>query len=344
MTYWKINPKKEYTDKIQALGQELAVLREGDPQKNKAVFNAKWFELYQVSLRVFCKYVCEDDADGTAQDGQESGYVYINEKRVPDEVQEAFAKVMDEVVRLYDYEKEPNLFKFMNSRFKLRYQTLLEGQTFTLADYDSSDGNNEDEATDKKDTDKKAKGKVESLDALTYTQKDKEGEKSRPDAYTPSTTDDIDQLEAEYLLDGIFLDLAAEIISMTSKVKLTSRVNYYRLFYTSQLISFLKVRNSKPYFQHESKVYNSLKKAFIDYCVEQQCETLEQIQAASLRWLRDVVDRVVEPNIRIPIPIEQEVELTYMNRNEMKKPIAQQTLKEQKSYYNKMFKEIRSRM
>lgn len=363
MTDWKVYLPPEIAQKIDRLGYEVFCLSKKLDQKgNRARYDAKWFELYQMMLKPFCRNIIADDPNAKT----ENQTYHIDENRVPLDVQEAFQMALDESVRLFDPEKS-SLTSFMVSRFKAR---LIDINRTLLVDYSGDDGKNwwtsdntMEAAGD--ETDSEACDNEEVLETEEETLKEPETpnktkRKKAPVSLesmvaNPSVSDDVGpiyqpvtdggfiQLEGEFLVDEIFLAFASDIIELSANLKMKTRVNYYRLFFTSNMTSFLKLRKSRPYFQRRNKIYRALKFEFVDFCMENECETLEQIQDTRLKYLRDIYHEGQYGDERIPVPIDKEIELEYMKRSPSEPNVTQHTLDAQKAFYHQLYKKMREK-
>lgn len=209
---------------------------------------------------------------------------------------------------------------------------------------DDNDPAEDEETKKEKKRERKNKKAPVSLDGALYSE---DGEKQSYEVEgSLAMGGGIDELAAEASVDQVFLSLTADIIELSKKLQMRKRVKYYSLFYTSDMISFLKIRKSRPFFRHEDKAETILLRAFVDFCMLRTCSTLIQIQDTPLKYLYQIFADYDESDKRqIPIPIEEDIELAYMNHSAKTKEeeIVLHTLRAQKSFYNALYQKIRER-
>lgn len=103
-----------------------------------------------------------------------------------------------------------------------------------------------------------------------------------------------------------------------------TRRNYYHLFYTSHLTSYIQMKDEPPAFQHPRDLLEAMKFAFVDFCLEEkECRTIPDIWKSELKFYGEVVtlsqrQAQDQPDERIPLPIPDKVGISYLERVEQR--------------------------
>ena len=123
------------------------------------------------------------------------------------------------------------------------------------------------------------------------------------------------------LIDTCLFELSAQIINFITthntnkKMNLSSKANYFKLFYTSGVISCIKMCNELPSFQHERDILNVMKFPFVDFCLTKKSRTVEEIYYNPLKTFAEVSDEI-DNQQQIPLPIPDSVGNSYLSKVE----------------------------
>lgn len=179
-----------------------------------------------------------------------------------------------------------------------------------------------------------------------------------PDPYG-SETDDVDQritrdtatlggiddVEGEFLMNSALVELSGQILHFSEnhgkKNGNPLRRNYFQLFYTSGVTSFVKMDKDAPSFQHQRDIEAAMKVPFVDYCMIQRCRTLFDIYEGDLKQYGAVVEGLPSDKQKsvIPLPVPDQVGRSYL-KNVENLSVSKSTYSEQKSAYKAEMKEM----
>lgn len=149
------------------------------------------------------------------------------------------------------------------------------------------------------------------------------------------------QLEAvveQESFDAILYELSAQILHFAQrhgkKAGNDRRRNYYQLFYTSHLTSYIQMKDVAPIFQHPRDLLAAMKFAFVDFCLEEpDCRTIPAIWKGRLKPYGSVAavprEKQEQP---IPLPIPDKVGLSYLERVEQC-PVSKGAYSQMKKHY-----------
>ena len=159
-------------------------------------------------------------------------------------------------------------------------------------------------------------------------------------------------LESAWMVDVQMYELVSQIIHFiqrpNKKTNNPVRLNYYKLFYTSGLLSLIKDFPVFPKFRHERDMLSAMKFSFADFCLIQPSRTLAQIYYTALKPYCQVVDadewktdtmHTSTPTSPIPLPIPDIVGISYLKRIECC-DISASAYSQQKKHYNADMKNI----
>lgn len=176
---------------------------------------------------------------------------------------------------------------------------------------------------------------------------EKEGENK------PSGTEAVD-LKAERSLRAVedsdtqsaaLLELCSQILHFSEnhnkKNGNKTRRNYFELFYTSSVTSYIKMEEQQPRFRHPRDIVGAMKLPFLDYCLADRCRSVADIYWSDMKRYGDVAEELPpsKQDKPIPLPIPNPVGRYYLMRIEGVPSVSEATYSGQKSAYLKEMKE-----
>ena len=246
-------------------------------------------------------------------------------KPLPDAM-DALQKVIIEVMAKFDSEKQ-NLYNFICGRFKLRKidvynESIFSGKThINSKDKSVPDipigikaSNNASDSVFQKEP----KKKIQIISTEQPISEENADGISVIDTIADTKQTDFDGM---LLIDTCLFELSAQIINFINthnknkKMNLSSKANYFKLFYTSGVISCIKMCNELPSFQHERDILNVMKFPFVDFCLTKKSRTVEEIYYNPLKTFAEVSDEI-DNQQQIPLPIPDSVGNSYLSKVE----------------------------
>lgn len=227
-----------------------------------------------------------------------------------DEDYDAFLKVIDEVQRLFRPEKG-SLSAFVSTRMQMRKLDLARKKKLVEVSYDDEESGL-------------------SMEVLGGVDR--------------AFREVVEQADVE----NVLYELSAQILHFAEhhnkKTGSKARRNYYQLFYTSDLTSYIKEKGSPPVFQHPRDLMTAMKFAFVDFCLaEAACRTIPAIWKSDLKPYQAVVTatkRQVKEELDglIPLPIPDKVGISYLEREEQY-PVTKGAYSQMRSKYSEEMSE-----
>lgn len=160
-----------------------------------------------------------------------------------------------------------------------------------------------------------------------------------------SGLDGLSEVENTELINAAMVELMGQILNFSQnhnkKNGNRERKNYFELFYTSGVTSFVKLEKELPEFQHQRDIEGAMKMPFVDFCMVQRCRTIPQIFFGDLKPYGAVVPTAAKERLEkpIPLPIPDGVSISYLQEVEDIK-ISKSTYSEQKKGYKKEIKAV----
>ena len=277
--------------------------RPAEPSRDPAVQQEVWNQIWELVYQIY--YPKETDAHSTVQ----ADDLELN----------GLAKAMDTIYRTFDPEKG-TLSAMLRALTEFRKADELRKELGRLKkDYTSEDK----EERERKAREEHRKPPI-SLDAPSG--RDSEDDGSTMSEIVGCKGAEFEELEEREFINDVFYELSAQILNFAAhhnkKRGTKTRKSYYQLFYTSDLMSFVKGEKSVPYFQHPRDLLAAMKFPFVDFCLEEPvCRTIPDIWASALKRYAEVVTLTKQQarnkaEERIPLPIPDKVGLSYLERVE----------------------------
>lgn len=162
----------------------------------------------------------------------------------------------------------------------------------------------------------------------------------------PASADRVSGFNDEETTKAHLFELTAQIIHFkqrhTTKTGNNTRLNYYRLFFTSNITSFINAIAVPPAFQHERDLFEAMKLPFVDFCMVSSCRTIEELCNGQLKRYGQVVDLPESNRDRdnpIPLPIPDKVGISYLFRVE-EKQVTPTAYSQQKKHYRQEVRQL----
>ncbi len=162
----------------------------------------------------------------------------------------------------------------------------------------------------------------------------------------------------DLVMDAQLYELASQIFNfmeLHSKNKyLISRHEYYRLFYSSDIINFLKIKNDAGPFRHERDVLEAMHYEYTSFCTDEKDRlsyqkglTMKAILKNRLAKNGDVLpeEKVTHENRsdRLHIPLQNEVVRGYLERQEGSRVSSSSISQAKKKYMLNMYESLRKK-
>ena len=136
--------------------------------------------------------------------------------------------------------------------------------------------------------------------------------------------DEIDQYsEREEQLDAIqsILTIMSHVLKMIEQRNQDKRSKYIYepLFFTRDVVNYCQLEKRPIIFQHESELWDVIEEKFVDFCLEDICRSLFQIQQSEMKTYRQI-GRADKSNAddRISIPMPNTIGIEYLRQVENK--------------------------
>lgn len=146
------------------------------------------------------------------------------------------------------------------------------------------------------------------------------------------------QLKATYYM----LTIMSHVLNMIEQRKHDKRSKYIYepLFFTNDVVDYCQLEKHPISFQHEDEMWDVMKEKFIDFCLEDFCRSLCQIQQSEMKTYRQI-GRVDKSNAdeRIAIPMPHTVGWEYLRQIE-NKSVSAATYGEQSKKYRQSILQV----
>jgi DNA-directed RNA polymerase specialized sigma24 family protein len=308
--------RKKLKDTINQLAVELAqISRETDD----AVYEAKWYALYNAVHSFF------------------SSFHFFNEDSFQEAILLSFQKFDPEKSSFMTYLETAMTSQRIDAHRKIYGRVKKDKNK-------AEDKNNEPESKNQKAEDKNNDLKGQRIFVSIETPVDNSEHEGT--MTFEETLKDESQLsfpvEDNQTLDSGCYELASQILNFAErhnkKNGSSTKLNYFKLFYTSGMTSLMQEQPVMPEFTHTDEMTAAMKFPFVDYCMVQYCRTFLEIFNGDLRLYGEVVENAPDSKASkpIPTPIPDIVGRNYLSRVEGKK-VSPSTYSEQlKAYHSEM--------
>ena len=217
--------------------------------------------------------------------------------------QDALADVlMRDVFDNFDLEKssEMQLSRYISSRINPRKIDI----------YRSENGRPSKKKSDESDDDQPVKYNPRNVISLD-TPIDEDGELVLGDTIADESGE-MEMLEASINITDMFETIVSALRTQRMRGK---TMEYYRVMYTADIIYAEKKLAARLFsFQHERMIDEELSGGFVDYCMADKCEGVEDIYYVALKLYGEVVEDTgaFEKDEPIPLPMEDKVGVSYL--------------------------------
>jgi DNA-directed RNA polymerase specialized sigma24 family protein len=285
--------QRKKKDEINQLAVELAqISRETD----EAVYQAKWFTLYNATHSFFSSFVFFDE------DSFQDAILLVFQKFDPKK--SSLTTYLERTIKCQGIDAHRKIYGRENKEKKKKGKDF-QGLRFWVS-LDDPVGNSGQE------------GSITLGELLEYQAQL--------------------AVESNQILDSGCYELASQILNFAErhnqKNGSSTKLNYFKLFYTSGMTSLLNDVSELPDFTHIDEMTIAMKFPFVDYCMVQHCRTLLEIFNSDLRLYGEVVENAPDfkANKPIPTPIPDIVGINYLSRVEGKQ-VSPSTYSEQWTTY-----------
>ncbi len=114
-----------------------------------------------------------------------------------------------------------------------------------------------------------------------------------------------------------------------------ARINYYRLFFTDDTVSVIHNIGEKPYVSHERDLFRAMKLPFLDFFLERNCRTVQEILRTDLKYYGQMV--LGRPMEQPNQPLPNDVYIQYLNTQENAMLKSPSTITNQRNAYCEFF-------
>jgi len=225
----------------------------------------------------------------------------------------AYSAVKLEIIRLLDevynpYNKKRPCKSYEEDAFS---QTMLEFWTSFDPEKGSVTGFFTDRFTKRK---KDEERKIKKLPKISL-----EGSQADEDSDDDESIDVPDEkggitfeAEGHLFADLTFFEISSLILHFAErhnkKQGNDTRRGYFKLFYTSGVVSFVKMLFIEPVFQHHTQIIKAMNFGFVDYCMVKPCRLVSEIYHTSLKKYGEVYNMAGnDAHDLIPLPIPDTV-------------------------------------
>lgn len=313
--------KNEARKRLDALGHQWVPV--SDSSRMDAAQQAIWFEIFSLAVQEF-----DPMAKGKYENKMDERQQFDGE---------AFIKAMTDVMTRYDPKKGMLLSNYISVRRK-QYRVKLYRETYGRKEGDKIIEALEQE--EKEDNQPSEKTQVTVLpyagDANPHEKKPSFPLRLSLDAPLSKSEDNDGILMNAIAADGAnervieiynFVDrqlyeLTAQIMKFyelhTGRKANATRLNYYRVMFTADIIEMVRRCPDPPDFQHESEIVGQMKAPFVDFCMTETFQTLLDIHNHDMKRYFEVLDAPAETKreLRISVPIESIICASYLVRVE----------------------------
>lgn len=346
--------------RLNELGEILTLIR-NEPSE-KAVCLSVIEEIYLLSLKLLFpkEKIISYDYCNTEEKSSSANFVNMleddNEADTDDTFSEllphtmdALQKVIIEVMEKFDSEKQ-NLYNYICTRFKLRKIDVYNESIFSGKKYTNKKDKSatniptgiaiSDDASNTT-SNKESKKKIPVISTDQPVNNEESDGISIIDTIADNTQKDFGEM---IFIDTSLFELSAQILNFINthnrnkKMNLSSKSNYFKLFYTSGVTSCIKMCNEPPSFQHERDILNVMKFPFVDFCLTKESRTVKEIHFNSLKTFAEVSEEI-NNHQQIPLPIPDSVGNSYLSKVE-NISISKSAYSQQKADYKKEFRSL----
>lgn len=174
---------------------------------------------------------------------------------------------------------------------------------------------------------------------------------------TPSS---INRPESGVIFDASIVELITLMLNLKTylggKKDMSTRINYYRLFFTDEIADIIRFSNSveiKAFTRRERDLFKVLKVSFLNFCMRNPCSCVEDIwhndwkllgqivEGKPMEPLKKVVEKENKHGKKIKVLqrfVREEVCTVYLKQVEHK-PVKRNTVSRQRKLYEKFMEE-----